>query len=167
MARPKKPKKEKPNMDDVNVDFESMFQEVEQLEPTPKCLKNLFKLAGIGLPESMIANYYGVGLTKFKEFTTRDYPQMKKAMLMGKAKIGSRIAATLAQMALSGDKVSMIFYLKAQMGWRDHEKIQHEHGLGGSLEEAIKKSIANHNNKRQEEVKKIVVPKELEGADVL
>lgn len=54
----------------------------------------------------------------------------------GEFHIKSRVARNIAVGAINGDKTLMIFYAKAQMGWRDHYRVGFEDEKGNAVNPA-------------------------------
>ncbi len=94
-------------------------------EPTDQERHDVALYAGLGLTPVQVGNLIGPGITGklITEKCGDDYNR-------GKAEMIAQIAGGLTQKALKGDKIAMIFYLKAQAGWKDTQSVEHT-GVGG------------------------------------
>jgi hypothetical protein len=54
------------------------------------------------------------------------YRHFDRELKNGKAEVHAAIAKNITALALSGDKTMMIYYSKAQMGWRDSYRVGFE-----------------------------------------
>ncbi|MGL4234090.1 MAG: hypothetical protein ACRCWJ_22235 [Casimicrobium sp.] len=81
-------------------------------KPTDEDKKLVENMAGVGLPYQMIADIIDYDKdTLVKHF--------RRELSRGKAKSTAAVANSLYKKAISGDTASMIFWLKAQAGWRE------------------------------------------------
>lgn len=80
-------------------------------------------MVSVGTPHEVIARAIGVS-----EATL--YRHFEHELKNGKAEIHATIGKNITAMALSGDKTMMIFYAKAQMGWRERASIGYEDARG-------------------------------------
>jgi hypothetical protein len=100
-------------------------------------------MVSVGTPHDVIARAIGVSEPTL-------YRHFAHELKSGKAEIHAAIGKSITAMALAGDKTMMIFFAKAQMGWRERTSvgIEDEHGrqqnpqalfttqIGGAREEA-------------------------------
>ena len=76
------------------------------------------------LTQDQIADYFGMTKMTFHQVMKRQ-PEVETRYKKGKAKAIFLVAKNLVQNALDGDKVSQIFYLKTQAGWRETTHVDH------------------------------------------
>ena len=76
------------------------------------------------LTQDQIADYFGMTKMTFHQVMKRQ-PEVETRYKKGKAKAIAMVAKNLVQNALDGDKVSQIFYLKTQAGWRETTHVDH------------------------------------------
>jgi hypothetical protein len=76
-------------------------------------------MISVGTPHDVIARAIGVS-----ERTL--YRHFEHELKNGKAEIHAAIGRSITAMALAGDKTMMIFYAKAQMGWRERTSVGFE-----------------------------------------
>lgn len=89
--------------------------------PTPEARQTVANAAGIGLQHAMIATLIGVS-----ENTLRKHYQLE--LDSGRARATFKVAAKLFNRAESGDLGAMIFWLKAQAGWREKHVLDEPEG---------------------------------------
>ena len=70
-----------------------------------------------------IANYFGIDRSTFYEIRKRQ-PEVLQQYKKGRARLIEEIASSLIRNAIAGDTAAMIFYLKAQAGWRETQSIE-------------------------------------------
>lgn len=92
-------------------------------------LQQVEKLAASGLTQQQIADSLGISVTTI-ESRLRESEEFKDAIKKGKAKGVAVIANQLFEKAKSGDTTSMIFFLKAQAGWKEAKTIDHQSSDG-------------------------------------
>lgn len=92
-------------------------------EPTPEERALVEKLAGYGLAQDAIASLVREGVSKD---TLRE--RFTVELARGKARAHTMVAAKLLDLALAGDTRALIWWTKAQMGWRE------VHELSGAVE---------------------------------
>lgn len=89
-------------------------------ELTAKELTQLARLAGYGLTHAQIADWFG--------FSTRTLRNRIKegegaaAYKTGRARAIKKVSGKLFANACKGDRVSQMFWLKCQAGWRETDK---------------------------------------------
>jgi|TARA_R110000744_G_scaffold53624_1_gene114439 hypothetical protein len=90
--------------------------------PTDEERTMVEKMASIGITQEDISKVVGGGIerhTLAKHF--------RKELDTAKIKANAAIGLTLYNKALNGDTASLIWYSKAQMGWREKSQIEIEH----------------------------------------
>jgi hypothetical protein len=105
-------------------------------------------MVSVGTAPAVVARAIGVS-----EATL--YRHFEHELKNGRAEIHAAIGKGIAAMALAGDKTMMIFYAKAQMGWRERTSVgfEDEQGrqqnpqalftiqIGGTREEADRSAV--------------------------
>ncbi len=91
--------------------------------PTEQQRHDVAVMALVGTPVEMIANIIGKSAT----LISKTFPI---ELANGKARCIAVAAKTLFQGVVEGDRVSAMFFLKTQAGWRETTKVEH----GGRLE---------------------------------
>lgn len=94
-------------------------------EPTDAERALVEKLAGYGLSQDAIASLVREGVSKD---TLRE--RFSVELSRGKARAHTMVAAKLLDLALAGDVRALVWWTKAQMGWRE----AHVHELSGAVE---------------------------------
>ena len=82
------------------------------------------KLASV-LTKSQLANYFGMGETRYRELEAKD-SELSEAYKKGKSKAIAGVAANLVNQARDGNTAAAIFYLKTQAGWKETKILQNE-----------------------------------------
>jgi hypothetical protein len=91
--------------------------------PTPDQQHAVACMVSVGTPHNVIARAIGVSdRTLYRHF--------EHELKNGKAEIHAAIGKSIASMALAGDKTMMIFFAKAQMGWRERTSVGFEDEQG-------------------------------------
>lgn len=92
-------------------------------KPTDEQRELVMQLAAFGLRHSEICLFI-----KDAKGSPISEPTMRKnfsaELDTGKLKANVKVAQTLYKKAISGDTTSMIFWLKAQAGWKDSKHVQ-------------------------------------------
>ena len=91
--------------------------------PTPDQQHAVACMVSVGTPHDVIARAIGISEPTL-------YRHFEHELKNGKAEIHAAIGKSITAMALAGDKTMMIFYAKAQMGWRERTGVgfEDEHG---------------------------------------
>jgi hypothetical protein len=76
-------------------------------------------MISVGTPHDAIARALDISQSTL-------YRHFAHEVQNGKAEIHAAIGKNITAMALSGDKTMMIFYAKAQLGWRDSHRVGFE-----------------------------------------
>lgn len=92
---------------------------------TPEMIKEVEVLAGRGLTQKQIAYYYGIGTTTLDSYCKKN-PEIRKALMRGKAKTISFVSGQLMDQIRSGSTAATIFYLKCQGRWKDPNIVREE-----------------------------------------
>lgn len=90
---------------------------------TEDILKEVKLLAGVGLTQQQIHQYYGLQHTAWHGYTKR-HPELYQAIENGKAKNIAFVAGKLMDAIRKGNVSAMIFYLKTQARWSDHSTLE-------------------------------------------
>jgi hypothetical protein len=88
------------------------------------------------LSQEQIADYFGIGKTTWFAMMNRD-PDISERYKRGKAKAIGAVAQGLLQDARNGDRLSRLFYLKTQAGWRETTAHDHSSSDGTMVPETI------------------------------
>ena len=81
-------------------------------EPTDQTRNDVERLAGLGLPQRMIAAFIGIA-----DKTLSKHYEVE--ILRGKAQAGAKVAQCLFDKCMAGDTTSLIFWAKTQMQWKE------------------------------------------------
>lgn len=78
-----------------------------------------------GLRMEDIAELFGIGVATFKRIAARD-PMVADTLKKGREDANRKVLETAHRMAVSGKHPAMtIFWLKARMGWRETQRLEH------------------------------------------
>ena len=94
------------------------------------------KLAGHGLTQEQIADFYGMSQTTFNE-RLKDQPGVSVAYKKGRAQVLSDIGESVVRWAKAGKEASAFFYLKTQGGWKEVSRQEHTGADGGPIQEEV------------------------------
>lgn len=94
--------------------------------PTPLERRTVERCVAVGLTSEETAAVIG------KPYTTI-WRHCRKELETGAAKIRAKVGATLIKRALQGDTACLIFYAKAQLGWREKAVVEHTGKDGGPI----------------------------------
>jgi len=94
---------------------------------------NLIKrLAGQGLTQTQVARCLGISEAWLK-IQRKEHPEFDEAYQQGRSEACEEVTGKLFELIRKGDRASIFFYLKTQMGWRETERIEHTGKDGGSI----------------------------------
>ena len=94
-------------------------------KPTEKELKEVEALAGYGLPNDTIADFFGIHRNTF-ETMFKSNTALRYAVTNGIAKAKANVTKTAYEMAMSKKHPAMtIFYLKTRLRWSEKTIIEH------------------------------------------
>ena len=114
----------------------------EAFSPTDDQRELVEQLASFGHRQSEIVLF-----VKKKNGSSISEPTLlkyfEKELSEGKIKANVRIAQTLYKKAIGGDTTSMIFWLKAQAGWKDTQRVELTGANGGPVEQ--KTTVTNES----------------------
>jgi Helix-turn-helix of insertion element transposase len=97
----------------------------------PPDLKQVESLASKGLTFEQIADALGIHVaTLFRK--KREFSEFSEALKKARATGIALVANKLFEAAMGGDVTAMIFFLKAQAGWRDRHEV--EVNVSGNVE---------------------------------
>lgn len=85
-------------------------------------IKEIEKLAGNGLTQKQIANYYGIGTTTWHKMKKKN-AELNIACKKGKAATIAEVTGKLMQQIKMGNLTAIIFYLKTQAGWKEKNSL--------------------------------------------
>lgn len=100
-----------------------------QLTLTDEEVTQVEKLSSV-LTTEQIAHFFGVSPRTFDNMLARD-EDVREAYDRGRAKALAMVGGGLLKKALGGNLTAMIFYMKAQAGWRDQNQQVELTGKGG------------------------------------
>lgn len=83
------------------------------------------KLAGLGLTQAQIADWFGASERTLRNRLTED-DELVAAYKRGKAIALEKVTAKLWKNIEDGDKASIFFYLKCQANWSETQIQRHE-----------------------------------------
>ena len=87
-----------------------------------KQLKDLEKLAGLGITHHNIAAFFGMHYNTFLQLVKKD-DTIRQTLLNGKSKAAIKLYTSAYEMATSGTCPTMtIFYLKTRHGWKEQKE---------------------------------------------
>ena len=86
-------------------------------------------MVAVGTPHEVIGRALGISQATL-------YRHFEHELKNGKSEIHAAIGKSITAMALSGDKTMMIFYAKAQMGWKDRTSVGFENQSGEAVNPA-------------------------------
>ena len=97
--------------------------------PLPEQRHCVACMVSVGTPHDVIARALGISQATL-------YRHFEHELKDGKSEIHAAIGKGITAMALAGDKTMMIFYAKAQMGWRDRTSVGFENQNGEAVNTA-------------------------------
>lgn len=104
-------------------------------EIDPEDLPKIRKWAGLGLTEDQIAALLDMCERTFRNRMSED-PEVRAAWEKGKAVAARRVTGRLWANIKDGDKASIFFYLKTQLGWKETQVVEtHDKTLERELDQ--------------------------------
>lgn len=103
------------------------------LDATADHVRQIEELAGHGLTQEQIADFFGWSSRTLRNRLT-EVPEFAAAYKHGRANAINTIAKTLYQKAVNGDTVSCLFFLKTQAGWRETNRTEFTGKDGGPVQ---------------------------------
>ena len=105
---------------------------------TDQELSELERLAGLGLNQAQIADWFG-----FSERTLRrrlEHPDSVAAYKRGRSRAIAEVAAGLLQQALEGNLTAQIFFLKTKAFWRERDRADSDdvHDTARKIKRAVR-----------------------------
>lgn len=102
--------------------------------------KQVEKLAGFGLTQDQIADWFGASERTLRNRLSED-ASLVAAYKKGRAVALATAAGKLWEKVMQGDNASVFFYLKTQGGWSETQR--HEHGGtdGGAIEVVVRRTV--------------------------
>lgn len=101
--------------------------------------KQVEKLAGFGLTQEQIADWFGVSDRTLRNHLSTD-AALAAAYKTGRAKQLAKVTEKLSDLIENGDRASIFFYLKTQAGWKE-TAVTELTAPDGSLEVSVKRTI--------------------------
>lgn len=98
------------------------------------------KLAGYGLTQDQIADWFGASGKTLRNRLTED-GDLVTAYKRGRARALATAAGKLWDKVMSGDNASVFFYLKTQGGWSETQKMEHSGPEGAPMEVIVRRTI--------------------------
>ncbi len=92
-------------------------------------VKQVEKLSSV-LNQEQMAHFFGMSPSTFDKIISRDQ-RIRDAFDKGRAKALAMVGGKLLKKALDGNLTAMIFFMKAQAGWRDQNQQVELTGKGG------------------------------------
>lgn len=96
-------------------------------------LSQVAKLAGYGLTQAQIADWFGVHDRTLRKWMEAD-DAIAAAYKTGRAKAIDTIASKLYERAKEGDNTAAIFWLKTNAGWRETNRTELTGADGGPIQ---------------------------------
>ena len=98
-------------------------------------MKKIEKMAGLGMPQEMIAHVFGMKVLTFQNRMDK-YPEVRMAYDKGVADATMKVAETAFAQAVSGENPAMtMFWLKCRAGWK--ETSRHEIHTKTTIEDLV------------------------------
>lgn len=101
----------------------------------PAVAEKVQEYAAVGMTQDQVAVVLGCSVDTIQ----RHYHE---AWLKGKASANAKIAKRLFEKAMSGDTASLIFWTKAQMGWKESQNVDHTSSDGSMSPKEISIDIS-------------------------
>lgn len=108
-------------------------------KPTAETRKLVELAAAVGTPHHDIATLIGTGTRQL----LRDYPDEVK---LGKIRANVKIGGTLYNAAIKGNIAALIFWQKAQAGWRENTRLELTGANGGPVAAATATTVVDPND---------------------
>lgn len=106
-------------------------------KPTKDHREQVEMMAGRGLPKNFICALIGID-----DWTLDKY--FSHELVSGRAKTAMRVGEKMIEKALDGDTQALIWYTKAQLGWKDQSRIEVTGADSGPVQiETIKRVVVN------------------------
>lgn len=102
----------------------------------PSMVDDVKVMAGRGMTQEHIANYFGIGASFFYELKKR-YPELQTAYIEGKAKMIALASGKLIELVKKGNPTAVIFYLKTQARFRETDRPDDQDESGAKDRPAI------------------------------
>lgn len=100
-------------------------------------LRQAESLAGYGLTEEMIADFFDMSRRGFQDAANR-VGNLKSAIVAGRAKAAAIIARKAYDLAASGEVPAMtMFWLKTRLRWRETDRVENVGEDGGPIKHEI------------------------------
>ena len=91
------------------------------MKPKPINPKQVAQLAGYGLTQEQIADFFGLSDQRLRARFLQD-DTLASAYKTGRAQAISQVSKTVFKQAMAGQVACAFFYLKTQAGWRETER---------------------------------------------
>jgi DNA-binding CsgD family transcriptional regulator len=110
--------------------MEEKFYDMRKFDE--KAIAKAGALAGAGLTQKQIADYFEISLSTFKNKIVGN-PDLKRAMKKGRSSRIAHVSGKLMQLIDSGNVTAIIFYLKTQGRWKEAQ----EHSIDEDDDESM------------------------------
>lgn len=102
--------------------------------------KQVEKLAGFGLTQEQIADWFGVSDRTLRNRLSED-DDLVSAYKTGRAKRLADVTEKLADLIDKGDRAAIFFYLKTQAGWKETDIHEVAGKDGGAIEVVVRRTV--------------------------
>lgn len=108
-------------MADIQTKIRKAGGQTKKLLVNESMIDTVRMLSSRGLTQNQMMDYYGVGDMTWAKYC-KAYPELRQAILEGKAKTIAEVAGALMKLVRKGNLGAIIFYLKTQGRWRETDK---------------------------------------------
>lgn len=114
-----------PPIEDEKKGDPNYHKRYEGFQFTDEQIREVGILAGRGLTQAMIAAYFGISNSCFKN-KKRENETLRMAAYQGKAKATAMVSGKLMELIKAGNITAIIFYLRTQGRWKEATEDQKE-----------------------------------------
>jgi|Laugrefa1bdmlbdn_1035148.scaffolds.fasta_scaffold01944_3 hypothetical protein len=133
----------------------------KKFQPTESERKQVEAMAGYGVPFDQIASLIrdGIHIDTLRA-------RFQNELIRGKAKANAKIGQGMYEKAASGDTAAMIWWTKAQMGWREPARqLEHSGRDGSAIEIESRDVVPLNRDELMAELKARGLPTTIFGID--